>query len=39
GIAMPKGSPLVADVNKALATLKSNGKYDEIYAKWVGKQP
>ncbi|MDQ2138994.1 glutamine ABC transporter substrate-binding protein GlnH [Alcaligenaceae bacterium A4P071] len=39
GIAMPKGSPLVADVNKALATLKSNGKYDEIYAKWFGKQP
>ncbi|ARP90534.1 glutamine ABC transporter substrate-binding protein GlnH [Bordetella genomosp. 9] len=39
GIAFPKGSPLVADVNKALATLKSNGQYDAIYAKWFGKQP
>lgn len=38
GIAFPKGSDLVPKVNKALATLKSNGKYDEIYAKWFGKQ-
>jgi glutamine transport system substrate-binding protein len=39
GIAFPKGSPLVAEVNKALATLKSNGTYDAIYTKWFGKQP
>ena len=39
GIAFPKGSPLVAEVNKALATLKSNGEYDAIYAKWFGKKP
>lgn len=36
GIAFPKGSPLVPQVNKALATLKSNGQYDAIYAKWFG---
>jgi len=39
GIAFPKGSDLVPQVNKALATLKSNGKYDEIYTKWFGKKP
>ncbi|ARP82075.1 glutamine ABC transporter substrate-binding protein GlnH [Bordetella genomosp. 8] len=39
GIAFPKGSPLVAEVNKALATLKSNGEYDAIYVKWFGKKP
>jgi glutamine transport system substrate-binding protein len=39
GIAFPKGSPLVAEVNKALATLKSNGQYDAIYTKWFGKKP
>jgi glutamine transport system substrate-binding protein len=36
GIAFPKGSPLVAQVNKALATLKANGQYDAIYTKWFG---
>ena len=39
GIAFPKGSDLVAKVNEALATLKSNGQYDAIYTKWFGKQP
>lgn len=39
GIAFPKGSPLVAEVNKALATLKANGQYDAIYTKWFGKKP
>ena len=39
GIAFPKGSDLVPQVNKALATLKSSGKYDEIYTKWFGKKP
>ncbi|MDQ8032763.1 glutamine ABC transporter substrate-binding protein GlnH [Bordetella genomosp. 1] len=39
GIAFPKGSELVPQVNKALATLKSNGKYDAIYTKWFGKKP
>lgn len=39
GIAFPKGSELTPKVNEALATLKSNGQYDEIYTKWFGKQP
>jgi len=39
GIAFPKGSELVPQVNKALATLKSNGQYDAIYEKWFGKKP
>jgi len=34
GIAFPKGSDLVARVNTALATLRANGRYDAIYAKW-----
>jgi glutamine transport system substrate-binding protein len=38
GIAFPKGSPLVADVNKALKSLKDSGEYDKIYAKWFGAQ-
>ncbi|OZI60971.1 glutamine ABC transporter substrate-binding protein GlnH [Bordetella genomosp. 11] len=38
GIAFPKGSPLVKEVNKALADLKANGEYDAIYAKWFGKK-
>ena len=39
GIAFPKGSDLVPQVNKALATLKANGEYDAIYTKWFGKKP
>lgn len=36
GIAFPKGSPMIASVNKALATLKADGRYDAIYSKWFG---
>jgi glutamine transport system substrate-binding protein len=39
GIAFPKGSPLVEQVNNALATLQSNGEYEAIYTKWFGKLP
>lgn len=39
GIAFPKGSPLRERVNAALHTLKANGTYDRIYAKWFGKAP
>ncbi|WP_010529969.1 transporter substrate-binding domain-containing protein [Lentibacillus jeotgali] len=40
GIAISKGNEdLVAAINDALATLKENGKYDEIYEKWFGKKP
>lgn len=38
GIALPKGSPLVAQVNKALDELKLDGTYQKIYNKWFGSQ-
>ncbi|WP_082684159.1 glutamine ABC transporter substrate-binding protein [Lentibacillus amyloliquefaciens] len=39
GIAISKGQEeLVTAINDALATLKENGTYDEIYAKWFGEQ-
>ncbi len=38
GIAFPKGSELVADVNQALKTIQDNGKYDAIYQKWFGEK-
>lgn len=34
GIAFEKGSPLVADVNAALATLRADGTYDELFDKY-----
>jgi len=36
GIAFPKGSDMVAPVNKALAALKADGRYEAIYTKWFG---
>lgn len=36
GIAFPKGSELVEPVNQALAAMREDGRYDEIYAKWFG---
>ncbi|WP_085522346.1 transporter substrate-binding domain-containing protein [Tuberibacillus sp. Marseille-P3662] len=39
GIAFPKDSKLVDDVNKALKTLKDNGTYADIYKKWFGTEP
>ncbi|MCC5850455.1 MAG: glutamine ABC transporter substrate-binding protein [Verrucomicrobia bacterium] len=36
GIVFPKGSPHVEPVNQALRTLRENGTYDEIHAKWFG---
>src|SRR5699024_4533024 len=40
GIAISKGQEeLVTAINDALATLKENGTYDEIYEKWFGKAP
>lgn len=36
GIAFPKGSDLVEDVNAALAAMREDGRYDAIYAKWFG---
>ena len=39
GIAFPKGSDLVPQVNKALATLKANGEYDAIYTSGSARSP
>ena len=40
GIAFSKDQDaLVEEVNKALETIKENGKYDEIYEKWFGEVP
>lgn len=37
GIAITKGNEdLVTAINEALASLRENGKYDEIYTKWFG---
>lgn len=39
GIGFPKGSELVAKVNAALANMKKDGRYNEIYKKWFGTEP
>lgn len=39
GIGFPKGSELVGKVNAALANMKSDGRYGEIYKKWFGTEP
>ncbi|WP_101842954.1 glutamine ABC transporter substrate-binding protein [Halobacillus sp. Marseille-P3879] len=38
GIAFPKDSELVDDVNEALETLIDNGTYDDIYEEWFGER-
>lgn len=39
GIAFPKGSDLTEQVNTALAKMKDDGRYSEIYMKWFGVEP
>ncbi|MDM0042609.1 glutamine ABC transporter substrate-binding protein GlnH [Variovorax sp. J22G21] len=39
GIGFPKGSPLVARVNGALAKIKADGRYAAIYRKWFKTEP
>jgi len=39
GIGFPKGSKLVEKVNKVLANMKEDGRYNEIYKKWFGTLP
>lgn len=39
GIAFTEGSSWVEPANKALAAMKEDGTYDEIYEKWFGKAP
>ena len=39
GIAFPPESPLIDPVNEALAEIKEDGTYEEIYEKWIGRAP
>lgn len=39
GIGFPKGSDLVPEVNRALQSIKDDGRYDAIYKKWFGTEP
>ncbi|MEJ7840341.1 MAG: basic amino acid ABC transporter substrate-binding protein [Rubrobacter sp.] len=39
GIALPKESPLAEPVNEALAEIKEDGTYEEIYERWIGRPP
>ena len=34
GIALPKGSPLVAEINRALDSMIADGSYDTLYRRW-----
>ncbi|MGC1305897.1 MAG: basic amino acid ABC transporter substrate-binding protein [Phormidesmis sp.] len=39
GIALPKGSENAEAINTALAEIRADGTYAEIYEKWFGTQP
>jgi len=39
GIAFPEDSGLVEPVNEALAEIKADGTYEEIYERWIGMPP
>jgi len=39
GIALLEGSEWLEPVNEALAAMKADGTYDEIYEKWFGEAP
>ena len=39
GIALVEGSDWVDEVNTALAAIKEDGTYEEIYEKWFGPMP
>ncbi|PWG62932.1 transporter substrate-binding domain-containing protein [Spiribacter halobius] len=39
GLALVEGSDWVEPVNEALASMKEDGTYDEIYEKWFGEAP
>jgi len=39
GLAFPENSPWVDKVNTALASMKADGTYDELYKKWFGEMP
>jgi len=39
GIGLPKDSPLRQEINRGLATIRTNGVYETLYAKWFGQKP
>lgn len=39
GIAFPKGSSIIPQVNEVLGQMKADGRYDAIYEKWFGTKP
>jgi polar amino acid transport system substrate-binding protein len=39
GIALPEGSPLREEINRALLRLIEDGTYNDIYARWFGPAP
>lgn len=39
GIALAEGSEWLEEVNDALAAMREDGTYDEIYSKWFGESP
>jgi ABC-type amino acid transport substrate-binding protein len=39
GIAFPQDSALLEPVNEALAEIKADGTYEEIYERWIGLPP
>jgi len=39
GIALPKGSPLVAEINQALGSMLADGSYDTLYRRWFNQAP
>jgi ABC-type amino acid transport substrate-binding protein len=39
GIALPKDSNLIEPVNEALAEIKADGTYEDIYERWIGVPP
>ena len=36
GIALPVGSPIREDVNRALLALQAHGTYGQLHARWFG---
>ena len=39
GIALPEGSPLREDINRALLALRESGRYDALRIKYFGTSP
>jgi ABC-type amino acid transport substrate-binding protein len=36
GVALPQGSPLREEINRALLSMREDGEYDVIFARWFG---